>query len=248
MGYGKRPGRLSASQGEAGFTLVELLLALFLFALIAGVIFAAFAAVASGVEKGRQSMELYRVGRTALLRMAQEIGAAMPLPDGSDTTGGSTPALQGKKTAGGSGMGHDRIDFLTIPYRRYSDKVPAYELCRVAYYVADNQRGKTALFREEDCSGEEAERHARATRLELTDLAVGLEITYYDTEKDHEEWPPTRNDQSPLPCRVRLALTLRDTPQYERAFITTVALPMRGSCEDEQTRRTQISGGPGAGR
>src|SRR5215467_5437995 len=85
MEYGKRLGLCRACQGDAGFTLVELILALFLFALIAGVIFAAFAAVASGVEKGRQSMELYRVGRVALLRMAQEVGAAMPPPAGSDT-------------------------------------------------------------------------------------------------------------------------------------------------------------------
>ena len=137
-------------------------------------------------------MELYRVGRVALLHMAQEIGAAMPPPDGSDTTIESTWASRAKKTSGGSGTGQDRIDFLTIPYRRYSDKVPAYELCRVAYYVADNQQGKTALFREEDCSGEEDERRERATRLELTDLAVGLEITYYDADKEYEEWPPTR--------------------------------------------------------
>src|SRR5918911_5004232 len=78
MGYGK--GLLKTLQGEVGFTLVELLLALFLFALIAGVVFAAFAAVASGVERGRQGIELYRVGRVALLRMAQEVGAALPPP------------------------------------------------------------------------------------------------------------------------------------------------------------------------
>ena len=237
MAYGKDLGLSRALQEDAGFTLVELLLALFLFALIAAVIFAAFAAVASGVEKGRQSMEFYRVGRTALLRMAQEIGAAMPPPDGSATTVttvGSNPAFQGKKTSGGSGIGQDRVEFLTIPYRRYSDKVPAYELCRVAYYVADNQQGKTALFRDEDCSGEEDERHDRATRLELTDLAVGLEITYFDAEQVHEEWPPTRDAKNPLPCRVRLALTLRNTQQYERAFITTVALPMGVSCDAQR--------------
>jgi len=229
MRYGKHPSRSRASRGEAGFTLVELLLALFLFALIASVIFAAFAAVASGVERGRQSMDIYRVGRAALLRMAQEIGAAMPPPPG--TPPGSDTNLHGKKGAGGSGPAHDRIDFMTIPYRRYSDKVPSYELCKVAYYVADNAQGKTALFRDEDCSGEEDERRERAIRLELTDLAVGLEIIYFDATKDYEEWPPSRNAPSPLPCRVRLALILRDAQQYERAFITTVSLPTRGPCE-----------------
>ena len=231
MGYGKGLGPLRTLPGEVGFTLVELLLALFLFALIAGVIFATFAAVASGIEKGRQSIELYRVGRVALLRMAQEVGAAMPPLIESDAR------FQGKKNADG-GTGHDRIDFLTVPYRRYSDKVPSYELCHVAYYVAENAQGKTALFREEDCSGMEDERREHATRLELTDLAVGLEITYYDAEKDYEEWPPNGDDQNLLlPCRVRLALTLRDAQQYARAFITTVALPMRDPCEATQTRR-----------
>jgi prepilin-type N-terminal cleavage/methylation domain-containing protein len=238
MGYGKGLGRLRTLQREGGFTLVELLLALFLFALVAGVVFAAFAAVANGVEKGRQHIELYRVGRVALLRMAQEVSAAMPPPAGSEAR------FQGK-TDGGTGR--DRMDFLTIPYRRYSDNVPSYELCHVAYYVADTAQGKTALFREEDCSGED-ERREHATRLELTDLAVGLEITYYDAEKDYEEWPPIRDDQSLLPCRVRLALTLRDALQYERAFITTVALPMRGACEDAQTRRTQSNVRPASGR
>ena len=230
MGYDKGLGSLRILQEDVGFTLVELLLALFLFALIAAVVFAAFAAVASGVEKGRQHIELYRVGRVALLRMAQEVGASMPPPAGSNRH------FQGKKSVDG-GTGHGRIDFLTIPYRRYSDQVPSYELCHVAYYVAENAQGKTALFREEDCSGEEDERHAQATLVELTDLAVGLDISYYDAGQGHEEWPSTRDDQGSLPCRVRLALTLRDTQRYERAFITTVALPMRGSCDDAQTRR-----------
>ena len=116
MGYGNGLGPRRTCQGEVGFTLVELLLALFLFALIAGVIFAAFAAVASGVEKGRQSIELYRVGRVALLRMAQEVGAALPPPTGTLLTE-SNPGFQGKKNADGE-TGHDRMDFLTIPYRR----------------------------------------------------------------------------------------------------------------------------------
>ena len=116
--------------------------------------------------------------------------------------------------------------------------MPRYEICHVAYYVTDNLQGKTALFREEDCSGEEDERRERATRLELTDLAVGLDITYYDADKDRGV-ASHRGDQTLLPCRVRLALTLRDTQRYERAFMTTVTLPMRGACEDAQAGRTQ---------
>src|SRR6266705_1591711 len=98
MGYGKGLGPLRTLQGEVGFTLVELLLALFLFALLDGVVFAEFDAVASGVEKGRQSIEIYRVGRVALLRMAQEVGAALPPPTRTPLAESDT-GFQGKKNA-----------------------------------------------------------------------------------------------------------------------------------------------------
>src|SRR5215831_1404218 len=232
MGYNKRLRWSRLVRREAGFTLVELLLALFLFALIASVIFASFAAVASGVEKGRQSMELYRVGRVALLRMSQEVSATVSLPRTVCNSTSSPICLRGQKGSGGGGLPHDRIDFPTIPYRRYNDKVPGYDVCNVAYYVADNSQGLSALFREEDCSGEDPEHRDQATRLELTDLVVGLEITYYDASKNYDEWPLGGYDgKNSLPCLVRLALTLRDVQLHERTFITTVALPMRGSCE-----------------
>ena len=125
-----------------------------MFALIAGVVFAAFAAWPVGWRKAGR-YEIYRVGRVALLRMAQEL--VQPCRPQQ----GSTRASRAKNADGGTG--HDRIDFLTIPYRRYSDKVPSYELCHVAYYVADNPQGKTALFRE-GLLREEDERRERASR------------------------------------------------------------------------------------
>ncbi|MGE3536294.1 MAG: type II secretion system protein J [Candidatus Tectimicrobiota bacterium] len=225
--------------GNRGFTLVELLVALFLFGMVAGVIFAAFAAITNGVEKGRQSMELYRVGRAALFRMAQEIGAALPANQGtvaSATATGITAALTGKKGNGAGAFPQDRIEFVTIPYRYQTLQGGAYESCRIAYYLADNVHGGISLVREEDCSGEESTSRQRATLLEMTDLAVGLGFTYYDAEKDYEEWPPVRGEDSVLPCRVRIALTLGATRHYERSFITVASLPMREPCEQTRGR------------
>jgi prepilin-type N-terminal cleavage/methylation domain-containing protein len=65
--------------GQQGFTLLELLLALMMFALIAGAIFAAFAAITDGVEKGRQSGEIYRVARGAIQHLTRlSVAGAMP--------------------------------------------------------------------------------------------------------------------------------------------------------------------------
>lgn len=223
-------GKYPSLSGMAGFTLIELLLALVMFATIAGVIFASFSAVADGVEKGRQSADMYRIGRSALQRLVQEVGTAIQVPNDPSTV------FQGEDSQV-DGWPRDRITFVTIPYRRFSAKVPENELCDVSYYIAENTQGRPALFRTEDCTLDE-ERQEGGTTLELTDMAVGLDVTYYDAEAEHERWPPGSNDEaSLLPCRVRIALTLQDAQQRARVFLTTVSLLRRGTCEDESDRR-----------
>lgn len=210
-----------------GFTLIEVLLALAMFATLAGVIFASFAAVSEGVDKGRQSADLYRVGRAAMQHMTQEISAAVWYADDARTTFLSEDGEANDHPS-------DRVSFVTIPYRRFTENRPESELCDVSYFLAENAQGNTALFRSEDCTLDE-EREEGGNKLELTAFAVGLDVTVFDAEGDHDSWPPGNDEGSKLPCYVRVALTLRDAQQYERVFITTVPLLMRGKCEDEAT-------------
>ena len=216
-----RPGKCSAHPatpgGQAGFTLIELLLALSLFVMIAGVVFAAFSGITKGVEKGRQSLDVYRVGRTALLRMAQEVGAAMP----NDAYAGFA---HGENARQGS-QARDRLTFVTVPYR--PDTEPGSGLCEVAYYIGDNSQGGVALYREQDCTPDGEPLNGET--LELTDTAVGLDVMYFDREDSYDKWP---GNGGGIPCLVRLALTLRDEQDKERAFITTVSLPMSKDCRD----------------
>lgn len=204
--------------GSAGFTLIELLLALSLFVLIAGVVFAAFAGVMKGVEQGRRNLDAYRLGRTALLRMAQEVRAAMH----DDAYAGFT---HGENARAGD-YARDRLTFVTVPYR--PSTAPGSDVCEVAYYISANAQGTAALYREQDCTpdGEPLNGHV----IELTDAAIGLDVTYYDREDAHDKWPGSAANQ--MPCLVRLALTLRDEQDAERAFITTVSLPMSEGCRD----------------
>ena len=222
--------------GPAGFTLIELLLALSLFVMIAGVVFAAFSGVMKGVEQGRRNLDVHRLGRTALLRMAQEVRAAMP----DDAYAGFS---RGENDREGD-HARDRLTFVTVPYRPAS--APGSDVCEIAYYIGANAQGAAALYREQDCTpdGEPL----NGDTMELTDAAVGLDVTYYDAEDSHDEWPDDAGNR--LPCLVRLALTLRDEPQAgasgpyetrqrerqravaERAFIITVSLPMSKGCRD----------------
>ena len=218
MNRSKRHSHHTAPAGPAGFTLIELLLALALFGMIAGVVFAAFSGVMKGVEQGRRNLDAHRLGRTALLRMAQEVRAAIH--------DAAYVGFSGGENAREGDYARDRLTFVTVPYR--PSTAPGSGVCEVAYYIGANAQGTAALYREQDCTpdGEPL----NGDTMELTDAAVGLDVTYYDREDTYDKWPDSAADR--VPCLVRLALTLRDEEATERAFITTVSLPMSKGCRD----------------
>lgn len=212
------PGNGPPLAGPAGFTLIELLLALSLFVMIAGVVFAAFSGVMKGVEQGRHNLEVHRLGRTALLRMAQEVRAAMH-------DGAYAGFTHGENAREGN-YARDRLTFITVPYRL--DVAPGSDVCEVAYYVGANAQGTAGLYREQDCTpdGEPLNGDIMA----LTDAAVGLDVTYFDKADTYDKWPDSAAGR--MPCLVRLALTLRDEQAAERVFITTVSLPASKGCRN----------------
>jgi prepilin-type N-terminal cleavage/methylation domain-containing protein len=239
----------SLSRAQHGFTLIELLLALLMFALIAGVIFASFAAITDGVDKGRQSGEVYRIARGAIQRFIQELESSFQLQEQclDDSPNYICTPLTGENSEV-DGTPQDRLMFLTIPNRHFSDKLPGSEVCNVCYYIAENTMREPALFRYEDCmlGKQEVDRcGGKVAPLELTNIVVGLNVTYYDAEAEsYEAWPPddAKSDETrELPCRVHVALTLRRPQGDTQVFTTMVVLPA-GKCpvaeeelEDGQT-------------
>ncbi|MDH3598914.1 MAG: prepilin-type N-terminal cleavage/methylation domain-containing protein [Candidatus Tectomicrobia bacterium] len=242
-----------ASWGEQrGFTLIELLLALFMFSIIAATIFAAFSAISHGVEKGRQRTELSHIGRTAMQRLTRELTSAYLLQNSQcleDKPSYFCKPLEGENDEA-DGVDRDRIMFLTIPVQRFPETVPRGEVCDVCYYIAKNDQGDAALFRSADCTlsaEKDDERCNEKNGLELTDAVIGLDVAFFgpEEEKPAETWPPDDaddGDETSLPCRVRVALTLRDAPRGE-SYMTTVSLPMRGPCEaaEESVEIPQVS-------
>jgi prepilin-type N-terminal cleavage/methylation domain-containing protein len=238
----------TAIRRQAGFTLVELLVALLMVSIVTTAIFATFAAIAGGVEQGRARIERIHVSIAARQRLLQEIRSAYRLqqsPCTREQRSDDRPAylcepLQGEDGTGPKGLPSDRIAFLTMPLQYFPAQQARGELCQVCYFIDQNAERQPALFRYEDCRiGGEAESDDRCSgkgdKLELTDAIVGLNIVYYDDDDEAKDaWPPQNIEpvDQPLPCRVRLSLYLRDAPP-EEAVEATVALPMQNICEKE---------------
>jgi prepilin-type N-terminal cleavage/methylation domain-containing protein len=233
---------------QAGFTLIEILLALLMFSIVTTAVFATFSAIATGVEHGRQRIERIHVGLAAQERLLQEISSAYRMQHSAcdrEHPSDERPAylcepLKGEDRTGPDGLPRDRIAFLTIPLQYFPAQQPRSELCQVCYFIDQNAEGHPALFRYEDCRlGGERESDDRCSGkgapLELTDAIVGMNLVYYDdSEEAKDVWPPQAVEpvEPLLPCRVHLSLILRDAPPDETVE-STVALPMQNVCEDK---------------
>lgn len=226
------PGR-EIVRAERGFTLLEVLVALAIFAMILAILFGTYAASVERAERTRERAQVYHEARVLLELMANDLRATYI----SEPVEQAQQSMQQPKTRNytfiGEDFEEDRLpsDKLTLYAFLPSIRpdTPEAEVCRIAYSLepkAPPAQGKL-LFRRVNCSLDpEAteEEHVFA----LTDLARGLGFTYYD-EQGHERsaWD-SRDGQAGkrLPARIKIMLILVDNRGFIRPFeqLTDVVL------------------------
>ncbi|MBI3328569.1 MAG: prepilin-type N-terminal cleavage/methylation domain-containing protein [Nitrospinae bacterium] len=213
------------ARAERGFTLLEVLVALAIFAMILAILFGTYAASVERAEHSRERAQVYHEARVLLELMANDLRATYmtePIEQSQQT-------LQQPKARSytfiGEDFEEDRLPFdkLTLyallPSLR--PDTPEVEVCRIAYSLepkAPPAQGKI-LFRRVNCSLD-----PEATEEEhvfpLTDVVRGLGFTYYD-EQGHERsaWD-SRDGQAGkrLPTQVKIMLMLADNQGFLRLF------------------------------
>jgi general secretion pathway protein J len=223
-------------RARAGFTLVELLVAITILAAISLLIYGAFSGMKRSNEGLERVQDRYREGRLAMARIARElqssyISAHAPL----------NQALMVQKTAfiGSRGTPADRVDFNSFSNRRRDRDSHDSDQCEISYFGSPNPDGsgtvdlarrEAALLDMDPDKGGKVE--VLATDIDLFDLEY-LDPT---TATWLETWDTTQAIGQPnrLPLQVRIILVLNggsraaaDRGKAPLRFMTKVALPMQ---------------------
>jgi len=219
-----------------GFTLLEVLIATFIFALVASAIFTAYTGTFRIIDESESRADIYEMAGIALERISEDLESAylsnMAQTPGSDKANSEMVLFVGeKKELMGRSCGSLR--FLSLAHLTFSEEEPVAKPTEIVYYVATKgEEGLLELYRSDTPLGHERP-DSESGGLLLCEGLLSIDFTYYDSDGEpHETWDSEEGEsKGKLPLRISISMEFADStnPDTPYKFMTGVALPMGGA-------------------
>lgn len=215
---------------KRGFTLLEIILAVTILALIGTMIYSGFAQTSLNKARVEEDVDHSRVVHMALERMAHELTMAFV-----STHVNPSPDLRVVQT-GFIGKDHgsdDRIDFTSFSHRRLYRNAKESDQNEISYFVTEDPDDpkEHVLARREQNRIDQDPRKGGKSQI-LVPNVTEFNVEYFDPLIS--EWVQTWDSQNMLaqpnrlPTQVRIRLSVEDPrrPGQIETFGTRVTLPM----------------------
>ncbi len=213
-----------------GFTLLEVMLAIAILAIVATLIYGAFEQTSRNKRRIDEDLDHYRTVQLALDRMSRELSMAYV-----STHVNPSPSLQTVRTAfiGEDHGREDRIDFTSFSHRRLFRNAHESDQNELSYFVTNHpdRPGVRVLARREQNRVDEDPQRGGTAQI-LIENVEGFEVEYFDPISSDwvKSWDTTQPIGQPnrLPLQVRIFLTVPDSRRRGRTqtFGTRASLPM----------------------
>ncbi|GBF31650.1 type II secretion system protein J [bacterium MnTg04] len=191
-----------------GFTLIEILVALAIFSLMAVMLFGGFIAISNQVDWSRARAARLQQIQTSMIYLSRDFSQLQPRPVRSELGDFKEPALSADAR---------NIYLVTLTRGGWSNPagIPRSTLQRVAYLLEDRQLVRLDWQVLDRLSGTEPR------RIEILDDVNEVIIRYLDAQLEwHENWPPLGSDNKVAawvrPLAVEISLELSDHGRFTR--------------------------------
>lgn len=198
----------SNMKNKNGFTLIEILVALFIFSIISAITVGVLhTALTVNSRTGENSDRLQQL-QIAMILIERDIEQTINRPI-IDNSGHQQPALEGKNTD----------NYIEFTHGGFMNPLAAFQrstLQRVAYLLNENKlirRTWPVLDRAPNTQYNDRP---------LLDNIVNMNIQFLDSENQwHDEWPPNNNasqENDQLPIAVQIHLSIKNWGEITRLF------------------------------
>ena len=208
-------------RASSGFTMIEVMLALAIFAFITTIMWASFAQTANSKKVIQSEQERTHSVRVALMRMAREIEMAY-LSDNENT------AITNRRTfmVGSSRVDVDELMFSTFAHQRLRAAATEGDTSVISYFGArdpDDKRIVNLMRRETRRLQAEDPRTLSGEAYILCPNVNKVKFAYYDHKKKEwaTEWSTLDASGMPfLPTHIRIQLSVIDERGQEVSYST----------------------------
>lgn len=239
--------RLTNYRPQAGFTLIELIIAFSLLAIILSVGYGALSQIMRGASALDDQRDVTLIANSLLTRLSRELQLAyfdertflLPPRDKLDQKTPPNPPLLGESQTLANGAPGDNITFLAMEGGQYlPDGGTHTGIVQITYRVeADPEQPRNSdstyyLIRDETpLKPDPKQAYKNSMVFPLTNKLVSLEFQYYDPEK--EQWSAQWGDESKrrLPALVRFSVALQSP--HGRVQHYTTAVPLRAALQQQ---------------
>src|SRR5262245_60204041 len=212
---------MRARSASSGFTMIELLLALAIFAFITTIMFGSFSQTAGSKRVIQSEQERAHSARVALMRMAREIEMAY-VSDNENT------AIANRRTlfVGSARADVDELMFSTFAHQRLRAGAAEGDTSVISYFGArdqDDRRILNLMRRETRRLQAEDPRSLLGEAYILCPDVVKVKFAYYDHKKKEwaTDWSTLDASGMPyLPTHIRITITVIDERGKEVNYST----------------------------
>jgi general secretion pathway protein J len=220
-----------------GFTLLEILIAMFIFAVVLSTIYTAYTGTFRNIEETESEAEVYEMARVALDRMVEDIGSAYMSKKIEDSEA-DEEIFHPTRFVGQADEIDDRradtLRFVSKAHLTFTENETDAGTAEIVYYTREHseESGSLVLYRS-DTPNFELREGEGMTGWILCNGLHSVHFTYYDKKGDaYDSWDSTGElfrDKLPSAITITLEFVDKKDPESPLKFMTSVAIPTAGS-------------------
>ena len=207
-----------------GFTLVEILIAIFILGIVLTTIYAAYSGTLRVIREIEDDSRMYKMARITLDRMNRDLCAARRFGDAF--------VFQSEKTSLGRREFHTLFVWSGGHLVFEKDELPG-QSASIAYFVKEDREGGFSLWRSDVAGHKPSEEKKSEGGLIICRNLRELNLKFYDENGlEHDVWDTASslsNQKGKPPMLVRIELILENLHDGEKPhrFSTRIFLPVR---------------------
>ncbi|MBW1764015.1 MAG: type II secretion system protein [Deltaproteobacteria bacterium] len=224
-----------------GFTLLEILIAMFILGILLSTLFASYAGTFRNIEETEYQADIYQMARITLERITEDLESAYisKLPEDSEEDTILQTNFIGEDLAI-DGRNADTIRFTSGVHIVFNEDPGESGRARINYFVKESDKENTFNLYRSDTPEFEQEPEEEESGLVLCNDLNSIDFTYHDDDGEaHSSWDSTDElfkGRLPVMVSIQIEFTNRRDTESPIRFMTAVALPLAGDKNGESSK------------